>query len=561
MNSDVAEVDFRAVFEARPVLSLVLMPDLTIVAVSDAFLQATGTDRRAIVGKQLFSVLQENPDGLEVTDKNYLPASLNIVLSERLPLTMAVQRYRVQVQGVSSRNSEEYYWSLVNTPVLDSAGEVIYIILVAADTATKELLAHTQQMRARSDELEKLNLLLETGRDEAIQASNMKSAFVATISHELRTPLSGVTGLLELALFTDLTAQQRELLKTAHESAEALLVIVNDILDLSRIEAGKPNLEIVPFNAIFLIQDVARLLVELARKKGLVLSTCVDHGIPQFVIGEPTRLRQVLLNLIGNAIKFTERGEVALKAAVENRNEHEVTVRFSVTDTGIGISEEDRRFLFKPFSQVDNSNTRRFGGTGLGLAISHRLVDLMGGEIRVESQPGTGSTFSFDIPFQLEVHPQSRFEITPSPANRQLDGCCLPTAKLVLIVEDDPVLRMLTVKQLIKLGVQSQCVSNGQQAIEAVQAIGFDLILMDCHMPNMNGFEATKIIRELELANDRHIPIIAMTAGAMAGDKDGCLAAGMDDYLSKPFALQELGEKLSQWLPLGERYPSKPPAP
>jgi signal transduction histidine kinase len=393
LNSGDSNVNFQALFESAPGLYLVLNPDLTIVAVSDAYLRATMTKRESILGKHLFEVFPDNPDDPTASGVRNLKASLDRVVKHRAPDTMAVQKYDIRKPEAEGGAFEERFWSPVNTPVFDEHGQISYIVhrvedvtefirlkqhgqeqtrataklQQRADEMETEIYLRAKEIQQRTVELEELNIALQTARDQAIEASNLKSAFIATISHELRTPLAGLIGFLELAMQTRLDDEQRLLITTASESAEALLTIVNDILDLSRIEAGKATLEYTPFNAIFLVQDVCRLLAESAKKKGLILSTYVDHRIPQFVVGDPTRIRQVLLNLITNAIKFTERGEIAVSATVERQNGKDITLKFSVTDTGLGISEEERRLLFLPFSQLDSSNTRKHGGTGLGL--------------------------------------------------------------------------------------------------------------------------------------------------------------------------------------------------
>jgi signal transduction histidine kinase/ActR/RegA family two-component response regulator len=570
------EIDFQALFEAAPGLYLVLKPDLTIAAASDAYLSATMTRRKEILGRHIFEVFPDNPADPAATGVRNLSASLNHVLTQRSAHTMAVQKYDIRRPETEGGGFEERYWSPVNSPVLGQDGQLKYIIhrvedvtefvrlkqrgqeqtrmteelRERAEKTEAEVYLRAQEIQERTKELEQVNKQLQTARDQALEASNLKSAFIATVSHELRTPLTGLLGFIELLQGTSLTPEQRELAKTAGESAQALLNIVNDILDLSKIEAGKASLETVPFNLIFLIQDVSRLLSESANKKGLRLTTSVDQGIPQFVFGDPSRMRQVLLNLIGNSIKFTERGEVSVKAVVEARQEQRVTVRFSVADTGIGISQDEKRFLFLPFSQVDSSNTRKYGGTGLGLTICKRFVNMMGGDIGVESKKGEGSIFWFRLPFVIEEpEPTPAAEAAPARSvGLEPAVGSVPPGKLILVVEDSPVIQMLAIKQLVNLGLQSHAVSNGRAAVEAASAMAFDLILMDCHMPEMDGFAATRAIRELEGASGRHTPIIAMTAGAMVGDRERCLDAGMDDYLSKPFTIEQLKEKLNLWL-------------
>lgn len=562
-------IDFQAIFESVPGLYLVLDPELRIVAVSDGYLRATMTQRHKIIGQNIFEVFPDNPDDPAATGVLNLRGSLESVLRNLAPHTMAVQKYDIRRPDSDGGDFEERFWSPVNSPVIGYDGKLKYIIHRVEDvtsfvrlkqqgdaqeTATRKLREHAdkmeaevylraQQIQERTKELERLNVDLQHARDQAIESLNLKSAFVATISHELRTPLTGLLGYLELALSTGLNADQKELLTIASQSAEALLTIVNDLLDLSKIEAGKAELEMVPFNAMFLVQDVSRLLVATAKKKGLALETQIDQTIPPFVVGDPTRVRQILLNLIGNSIKFTGNGSITVRAAVAEQDASTVVVKFSVSDTGIGIAEEEKRFLFLPFSQVDSSNTRRFGGTGLGLTISKRFVEMMGGQIGCDSAKGKGSTFWFTVPFVKE-----RRDVEPDVIAHAAAGCVLPKGKVVLVVEDSPVIQMLAVKQLINLGLQAHSVSNGLAAVEAVSTFTYDLILMDCHMPEMDGFTATRKIRDFEQSSGRHTPIIAMTAGAMIGDRDKCLTSGMDDYLSKPFTIEQLGTKLESWL-------------
>lgn len=558
------------------------------------------------------------------------------------------------------------------------------------------------ELAAVNQELQSLTQKLELAYDQALESSNLKSEFVANISHEIRTPISGVIGMSELILKTQLNSDQRNLALTIHESAQSLLSIINDILDFSKMEAGKVDLEIINFSPLTVVEGTAELIRHKAREKNLSLMTFIDPRIPSWLKGDPVRLKQVLLNLADNAIKFTSSGDVVIRAVLQNEDDDLVSISFSVTDTGIGLSASARDRLFQPFVQADGSTTRKYGGTGLGLSISKRLVQLMQGEIGVESRERSGSTFWFNIAFgranreaisasaqmlvscyqlntaeilvvedsasasdiissylttaglkaettanqvdaleslrqkqrsnrpydlvvvdlsanaaapiefarkvksdsdlshvklvavvpsedpvtneQLISHGYAGWIVKPVRQSalidivakgigrtvglttiaddvmdlRQLDPSIQHVSsvstlsskddKLILLAEDNPVLRDLAVRQLDKLGLKSQAVSNGREAVEAVQTNAFALILMDCQMPEMDGFEATACIRNCGKPECEKIPIIAMTASAMPGDRESCLNAGMNDYLSKPVSLDALRQTLERWL-------------
>ncbi|HYZ15517.1 MAG TPA: response regulator, partial [Candidatus Acidoferrum sp.] len=507
--------------------------------------------------------------------------------------------------------------------------------------------------------------------DRAVEAVNVKAQFLATMSHEIRTPINAVVGMSELLLQTPLPEEAREYATTVRDSAESLLVIVNDILDLSKIEAGRMELDAVPFSPIVAVENASDILAATARKKGLSLSTYVAPEVPRRVLGDADRLRQVLLNLIGNAVKFTAHGSVTVRTVVEHRDEEQSVLRFSVTDTGPGIAPEVSEYLFEPFRQADQSTSRRFGGTGLGLSISRRIVELMGGRIGFDSSLGRGATFWFTVPFKHAEEEAERertaalrgarilvidedavarqvldqyllawgaiasstgnaahgLELAKAAAARgnrfdaivvdrgaggdglafatRLNGeACLAAVPLVLIsgaeritaadarargfagvlrkpvrqsaahdalvtaihgpaaarpdaestttvierrdnikvlvAEDNPVNRKLALQQLKKLGYRADAVTDGREAIAAVANGSYDLILMDCQMPEVDGFEATRVIRRSEVDRDRHIPIVAMTANTLEGDREACLAAGMDGYLPKPVQLAAL---------------------
>jgi CheY-like chemotaxis protein len=405
--------------------------------------------------------------------------------------------------------------------------------------------------------LAEANAALQAARDQALEASNLKSAFVANISHELRTPLSGILGLNEILISNEnLRGDDLVLARMIQESAQALLQVVNDILDLSKIEAGKITLEYSRFNLRNLLADCTSLMAPGARNRGLTCELEIDPQVPDTVFGDASRLRQVLLNLIGNAIKFTEKGGVKVRVDALQLDAESVKLGFYVKDTGIGISAEDQKYLFKPFSQVDNSSTRRFGGTGLGLAISRQFVEMMGGTIKLESEKGKGSTFGMFISFdRVRLHDAQEFgteriakpAVEPIPVHLSKD-------RRVLIVEDNPVLQQLALRQMSTLGVQADTTPLGREAIHLAMSGRYDLVFMDINLPDLSGLEATGAIRNLELSAERSpIPIIAMTAGAMKGDQERSLAAGMNDYLSKPVPIDALKRTLEKWLPAVQR--------
>jgi CheY-like chemotaxis protein len=344
-----------------------------------------------------------------------------------------------------------------------------------------------------------------------------------------------VLGLAELLQATSLDGQQRAWLETLHRSGVLLLSILNGILDFSKIEAGRLVLESIPLDLRELVGEVGSLFEPLAREKGLILRAEVDPGLPTLLLGDPVRLRQVLSNLVSNALKFTAVGSVAMRVRVVGLVSGLQRVRVEVQDTGIGLSEADRARLFVPFSQVDPSTTRRFGGTGLGLVISQAIVEAMGGRIEVESAPGVGATFSFQLALGVPLAPEAR---APRPEAVGLRGA-------VLVAEDNPVNALVARLMLRGLGLEVAEVRDGQQAVEAVRARAFDLVLMDLHMPVLDGLAATRAIRAGERG---HLPIVALTADALPEDRARCLAEGMDDYLSKPLRRAELEQVLRRWL-------------
>ena len=466
----------------------------------------------------------------------WLRAYLAWILPFMLPSTLTV---------LASGGSEN--------PILGSI--LLAYLAIALGAARRMSRANTESIQLRLD-IAAISEQHARAKQAAEDANRTKSEFLANMSHEIRTPMNGVLGMTELMLETSLTPTQRRYAQNVQTSGMALLHIIDDILDFSKIEAGRLELEDIAFDVHTTVSEVIELLAGRAGAKGVTLACHIDDDVPHAVRGDPGRLRQVLINLVGNAVKFTERGEVRVTASLAALESAPggCVLRFAVRDTGIGIAPEAQARLFKAFSQADGSTSRRFGGTGLGLAISKQLVELMGGRIDIVSEPGRGSTFSFTARL-LPVAGTAPATISTKAAYQE--GAALPpgvSRGRVLLVEDNRVNQELAKAMLDHLGFEVDTAADGKAGLAAASTRHYDAVLMDCQMPEMDGFQAAAAIRLREAGESasasasRRVPILALTANAMQDDRERCLAVGMDDYLAKPFTKDQLGEMLGRWV-------------
>jgi signal transduction histidine kinase/CheY-like chemotaxis protein len=431
------------------------------------------------------------------------------------------------------------------TITIDVAGQACLVVIWRDITARKQF--ENDMSRAR---------------DLALESAQLKSDFLATVSHELRTPLNGIIGMSELLSQTTLDAEQREYADTIEKSCEILLKLVCDILDFSKASNNQFCIEQIDLNLHDVVESAVGLFAGEAARKGLKLTASIDPAIPRNLQGDPHRLGEVLTNLLNNAVRFTQSGSVKVAVVQEQLSSDSTTVRFEVQDTGIGIATADQERVFQPFTQADSSTTRKYGGTGLGLAICTKLVKLMNGNIGVLSSPGQGSTFHFTVRFARAQVDSSQGSPMPPQCNEHLPPDATNGAKAagrgtppdcertrVLVVEDNLVNQMVLRRQLTRLGYKNvEAAMNGLEALEAIARETYDIVLMDCEMPVIDGRETTARIRAAEPGR-RRVVVIAVTAHAMADDREKCLACGMDDYISKPVSLEALARALDQWRP------------
>lgn len=423
-----------------------------------------------------------------------------------------------------------FYWmNATITPLMGPDGKPDRYVAIRSDITAQK----------------KLEEELRLAKDQALEAARAKAEFLANISHEIRTPLNGILGMTSLLEKTALSAEQKQCADVIRTSGDALLSLINDLLDFSKMESGKLDLEDIPMSMEKLASDAIRITLPAAQRKGITVAHVPAPSMPAGARGDPTRIRQILLNLVGNAVKFTAQGSVTIKTAVTADGGR---IRFEVIDTGIGLSEPDRQKLFQPFTQVDGSITRRFGGTGLGLAICRKLVDRMGGSIGVDSEPGRGSTFWFEIPYRP----------AEPPVEKPMDFSALPPSpsdtRPLLVVDDNETNRLVLCALLEKMGHKSETAADGQAALERAGQQTYCAILMDCQMPGMDGYQTARELRARERGQVR-TPIIGVTAHVLDGDREKVIAAGMDDYLPKPVQIGDLSACLARWI---GRAPSAP---
>jgi signal transduction histidine kinase/CheY-like chemotaxis protein len=542
-NDTPAALDYIRLFRSLPGLYLILDRQLNIHEATEAYLKATLTRREAIVGRHLFDVFPDNPDEPGADGTRNLAASLDRVLSLGKADVMAVQKYDVQRTGPGQSGFEERYWSPINTPLLGDDGSVEWIIHRVEDVTDFVRASRSSKQFPNLQEADVFERAQEVqvANEKLRQADRAKTTFLAHMSHEIRTPLNAILGFSHLALAQNPTARLRDYLTKIENAGDTLLHIVDQVLDLSKIESGSLELETMSFSPEEVIRRIQLLFEEKAAAQGVDFKVLIAPDLPAGVMGDPFRVGQVLTNLVGNALKFTSAGQVVLDVGCARRADGRADLRFEVSDTGIGMTEAQVDHLFEAFSQGDSSMQRRFGGTGLGLRISQLLVQAMGGFIIADSRPGHGTRFTFTLDLEIDADRKAPSEVPaqPSGQNSAAGGNrWQPLAGFrVLVAEDNEVNRQIIEELLRAVNIEPVLVSDGTEALDRIFAgppEAFSLVLMDVQMPGLDGYEVTRRVRQE--ARFAALPIIALTAHALDEERRHSLAAGMMDHLSKPIS-------------------------
>jgi PAS domain S-box-containing protein len=514
-------IEFKAVWESVADFMMFLDASGVIVAANGALCRLAGEDRSSLEGRPFLDVFQQWPGH----EKDELAQFSERFATRAMP-ECEVAEYRI--------GSERTAWLEITSSFVERHGEAPLLLQTARDITDR--VRREQQLRETNEFLESATQWAKEMAASAEMASAAKSEFLANVSHEIRTPMNGILGMTELALMTDLTREQREFLKMVQSSAESLLTLLDDILDLSKAEAGRIEFRPAPFDLRAEIEELMKPIAHRAAAKNLALETRLGPNLPRALAGDWNRLRQVLLNLLSNALKFTDEGGIQLSVDCHGYVQGQASIRFLVADSGIGMPPHRIHDAFAPFTQLDGSNTRRRGGTGLGLSICAKLVDLMGGWLFASAAEGKGTTFGFVLTL-----PMAADEPLPAlPQSHPAKMLKFDREVNCLLAEDNPVNQKLFLAMLDRAGIRATLARTGREAVELATRERFDVVIMDVQMPEMDGLEAAAAIRSNELLTGGHLPIIAMTAHAMPGDRDLCYAAGMDSYLSKPVRMETL---------------------